>query len=912
MSQFNLKKLIPYLLPIILFAAIAMIYFYPVLQGYKIKQTDIKQHKGMAHEIVSHRDKFDEEPLWIGNMFAGMPSYQVSKVKYSGSIMPFLSDLTQLWLPHPIGILFAYMIGFFIFSLALRIDPLTSLIGAIAYAFSSYFIIIIEAGHNTKALALAYLPPMIGGIISILRGRLWIGALLTVIFLALELYANHLQITYYSIFIILAIGIVELIHQIKKSNTAEFFKRVGVLLAAVLIAILPNIGNLITTYEYSKASTRSPSELTITADGQSNEKIKSTGLDKDYITRWSYGIEETATLLLPNAKGGGSGAIIGDQKEVERLRKENPQFFNFLLKQYQESQNIINTYWGNQPFTSGSVYLGIIVCFLAFLSFFFVKDRLLIALAAASLLTLLLSWGKNLMWFTDFFIDYIPLYNKFRAVSMILIVLEFTIPVFAILFISKLIKSRDELLKEKKRLLIVSASFIGVLLLFWITPTSFFTFMSNNENATFNSMIQNNAGAANYINSNLILLEQYRVEVFQADVIRGLQFIIGAVLFLGLFLIGKIKKSLLIAGLGVLILADLWSVDKKYINNETTPNTSKTANNHFVMYQKPLQRLSPYDANQVDKAILATELQKNPVIASAIQSEITKLKSLNPRPAAAEIEEIQFMELMRGTHYRVLNSVKKLDEDAETAYFHKTLGGYHGAKMKKYQELIDFELGQEHFQLRQAFLQGGKQMAKSLLPSMNVTNMLNARYIIGAVKVKGGQSLTYIENPYALGNAWFVNEIEWVNSANDEITALKNLNPRDKVVIRKEYEKQLGKANINRSANSSIKLKSYSPNELTYTYKASQDQVAVFSEIYYKSGWNAYVNGEKLPYFKANYILRGMLVPKGAGEIVFKFEPITVEVGEKLTWASSVIILLLIGGVLYRSFKNKNDQKAVS
>ena len=912
MSQFNFKKLIPYLLPIILFAAIAMIYFYPALLGYKLKQTDIKQHKGMAHEIVSHRDKFDEEPLWIGNMFAGMPSYQVSKVKYSGSVMPFLTDLTQLWLPHPIGILFAYMLGFFIFSLALRIDPLTSLIGAIAYGFSSYFIIIIEAGHNTKALALAYLPPMIGGIITILRGRLLIGALLTVIFLGLELYANHLQITYYSIIIILAIGIVELIHQIKKSNTLEFFKRVGILLAAVLIAVLPNIGNLITTYEYSKASTRSPSELTITSDGQSNEKIKSTGLDKDYITRWSYGIEETATLILPNAKGGGSGAIIGDQKEVERLRKENPQFFNFLVKQYQESQNIINTYWGNQPFTSGSVYLGIIVCFLAFLSFFFVKDRLILAFAAASILTLFLSWGKNLMWLTDFFIDYIPLYNKFRAVSMILIVLEFTIPVFAILFISKLIKSREAILKERKRLLIASGSFIGVLLLFWITPSSFFSFISDKEQSLFNSMIQNNPSASNYINSNLILLEQYRVEVFQADVIRGLQFIIGAVLLLGLFLVGKIKKTLLLAGLGILILADLWSVDKKYINNETTPNTSKTANNRFVMYQKSLQKKAPYDASQVDQAILARELQENPELAATIQSELTKLKNTNPRPSAAEVQDIQFMELMRGTHYRVLNSIKKMDEDAETAYFHKTLGGYHGAKMKKYQELIDFELGEEHFQLRQAFLQGGNEMAKSLLPSMNVTNMLNAKYIIGAVNLKGGQSLTFIENPYALGNAWFVNEIEWVDSANDEIMALKDLNSRDKVVIRSDYQKQFDQADFNRSANSSIQLTSYSPNELRYRFNAPQDQLAVFSEIYYESGWNAYVNGEKLPYFKANYILRGMIVPKGEGEIVFKFEPITVEVGEKLTWASSIIILLLIAGVLYRSFNNKGNQEEIS
>lgn len=907
MSQFNFKKIIPYLLPIVLFAAIAMTYFYPVLKGYELKQSDIKQHKGMSHEITSHREKFDEEALWIGNMFAGMPSYQVTKVNYSGNIMPFLMDLTLLWNHNPIGILFAYMLGFFIFSLSLRIDPLTSLIGAIAYGFSSYFIIIIEAGHNTKALALAYLPPMIGGVISILRGRYWVGALITVVFLGLELYANHLQITYYSIFILISIGIVEFIHKLKASKTAEFFKSLGILLVAVIIGILPNIGNLITTYEYSKASTRSPSELTISSDGMSNDEIISTGLDKDYITRWSYGIEETATLLLPNVKGGRSGAIIGDEAEVKRLRKENPQFFNFLVQQYQESQNIVNTYWGNQPFTSGSVYIGIIVCFLAFLAFFFVKDRLLIALGAASILTLFLSWGKNLMWLTNFFIDYIPLYNKFRAVSMILIVLEFTIPVFALLFIAKLIKSREELLKQKKRLIIVSSSFVGVLLLFWLTPSSFFTFMSEGEQSFFNKLIINNPDAANYINSNLIQLEQYRVEIFKADVVRGLQFIIGAILFVGLFLIGRIKSNLMVAGLGVLILIDLWSVDKKYINNEVTPNTSKSANNHFAMYQKPQQKLAPYTASQVDRAILAKELNKNPEIATEIQNEINKLKSTNPRPDASKIEDIQFMELMRNTHYRVLNSVKKMDEDAETAYFHKTLGGYHGAKMKKYQELIDFELGEEHFQLRQAFMQGGTELVKSMLPSMNATNMLNAKYIIGAVKVKEGQALTFVENPYALGNAWFVNEVKWVETADEEIKALQSLDPSNKVIVRNNFKELLSKTQFNGGSNSSITLKSYSPNELVYSFSAQQNQVAVFSEIYYISGWNAYINGNEVPYFKANYILRGMEVPKGEGEIVFRFEPLTVEVGEKLTWASSILILLLLGGVIYRTVKTKSD-----
>jgi len=904
MKKLSLKGSIPYLVAIVLFAAIAMVYFYPVLKGYKIKQGDISQHKGMSHELRSHREKFNEEPLWIGNMFSGMPAYQVSNVRYSGDVMPLLKEITQLGLPHPIGILFAYMIGFFIFALCLRINPWLALIGGIAYGFSSYFIIIIEAGHNTKALAIAYLPPLIGGIIATLRGRVLVGFLVTVIFLALELYSNHLQITYYGIFLILGIGIVELIDQLKKNEFNQFLRRVGLLIIAAIVGILPNIGNLITTYEYSKASTRSPSELTITPDGQKNTEVKSSGLDKDYITNWSYGIEETFSLFLPKVKGGASGAILGDEEEIERLRKENPSFFNFLVQEYQENQNVINTYWGNQPFTSGSVYVGVIIFFLAYLALFFVRDRLILAFGVVTILVILLSWGKNFMPFTEFFIDYIPLYDKFRAVSMILVIAEFTLPVFAILFLSKLYRSREELMQEKKKLLLVSGSFLGILLLFWLLPDAFFTFLSQNEKASFDVLRKSNPNVL----TNIQLLEEYRIELFREDLLRSLQFLILAMIVIGLYLMSKIKRNLALTGIAVLVFIDLWSIDKQYINNEVNPKARINSSNRFLSYEKPLDKKAPYAANPVDQAILQKELSENPSILEEINQEVNKKKLEKPRLSQKEIEHIQYMELMRGTHYRVLNTTKKLDNDAQTAYFHKTLGGYHGAKMKKYQELVDFELGEEHFQLRQAFLQGGSSQVNSMLPKMNVTNMLNAKYIIGAVNTQQGQRLTYLENPNALGNAWFVESYKLVSNADEEILALKDLDPAKEAVVRKEYSNLLSQKSYPISPSSKIELKSYLPNQLVYGFNTTQKQFVVFSEIFYDKGWRAYLDGNEIPYFKVNYILRGIELPAGQGELVFKFEPATYAIAEKLTWVSSILILLVIGvtGVtIYKRVKTK-------
>lgn len=906
MKSIDSKKFLPHIVALVLFTAIASVYFYPTFLGYRLKQGDIKQHKGMAHEIRSHRADFNEEPLWLGNMFSGMPAYQVSATQFKGNIIKVIDNVLKFGLPHPVYLLFLYMLGFYILLMCLRINPWLSIVGAIAFAFSSYFLVIIEAGHNSKALSIAYMPALLGGIISILRGRIWLGGLITVVFMGLHLNANHLQITYYLIFVVFIYGIYELVYQLRAGHSKEFFKRAGIAVIAVLIGVLPNIGNILTTYEYSKFSTRSPSELTINPDGSSNEGVKSTGLDKDYITRWSYGIEETITLLVPNAKGGKSGAILADEEEIQRLRQADPQFFNFMVNQYQNEQFIVNTYWGNQPFTSGPVYVGAIVFFLAVLALFFVKSRLIISLGIVTVLALLLSWGKNLMWFTDFFIDYIPLYNKFRAVSMILVIVELVLPIFAVLFLSELYQNRDEILRQKKKILSVSGVFVGVLLVFWVTPDTFFDFLSLDEKQHMNEQLQENQQQSNAIYAGFESIKDYRIDLFKSDLMNSLKYIILALAVLLLYLYGKLNKKVFVLGIGALVLVDLWSLNKQFLNNEEKPGVSKTAADRFLAYQPQEQKLAPYAASPVDKTILQNELNKNAELAQQVEQKIAEVRAEKGRLDQRDIEKIQFLQLMRNTHYRVLNSTAKMDEDAKTAYFHKTLGGYHAAKMKKYQELIDFELGREHFQLRQAFLQGGKDYAQQLLPQMNVTNMLNAKYIIGAVQAGQGQQLAVIQNPHALGNSWLVDDVKFVADANEEIKAFENTDVSKSVIVRESYKDHLS---LSYSVGSTdyIKLESYLPNELIYTYQSANNAFAVFSEIFYDKGWTAYINGEEVPHYRVNYTLRGLELPAGSGEVKFVFDPDSYEFGVVATWVSSVIILLLIGFVAYRKYNKMNS-----
>ncbi len=895
---FDLKKALPHIIAVVLFWSLAAVYYYPALQGYRVVQSDISQHKGMSSELRAHKDIFKEDPLWQGNMFSGMPTYQTSRVDYKGNIFAYFHSITNDLMPMPISMTFFYMLGFYLLMLCIGLNPWLSVFGAIAFGFSSYFYIIIEAGHNSKAFAIGFMAPVLGGVILAYRKNALLGMLLVAISMSIEIFVNHLQVTYYLGFLIIAVGIYYLINYLKEGKTASFLKKSGLLLVGFAIAILANIGNLLTTYEYSKDSTRGKSTLSIKPPNQNDDKIAKEGLDRDYITRWSYGKEETLSLLIADAKGKGSGAVIGDEEEVERLRREQPAFFNYLVQEYQQNGNIVNTYWGNQPITSGNVYVGAIIFLLAFLAMFFVKNTLKWPLFVVLILSILLAWGKNLMWFTDWFIDYFPMYNKFRAVTIIMVIVELIFPLLAALFLVEVIKRREEFESKISSFYKAAGGFLAVLLVLSFTPDSFLDFTSDSEEVTFSQQM-GKAGASNVSLQRQQLID-YRVEVFQSSAYKSVGYVFVAVLLLVLFIKKRINWKMLVVALSVLTLIDLFINNKRFINNEKRSNGAG-----FVMWDKKDNVTTPYAAGAVDQEILRREITREPKIQGEI-NRITQLRQQEEgRLTKGEMEHIAYTTLMRETHYRVLNTAARLDGDARTAYFHKTLGGYHGAKMKKYQELVDFHLGKEQYALQQAIAQGGQSLAKQYLPQMNITNMLNAKYVIGVANTEQGQRQVIIENPNALGNAWFVSALNLVPNADSAILKLSELDLSKTALL--NVSEGLDDKRFSVTQQDEITLVDYLPNKLVYKYNTTSNQFAVFSEIYYDKGWKAYINSKEVKIHEVNFLLRGISIPKGGGELVMVFEPSSYALGSTMAYITSLLIIGLI--VFYIIRKKKTLSK---
>ena len=902
MKDFKFKRIFPHLTALIVFVILSIVYFYPLLEGYKLKQGDIEKHKAMAHEIKSHQEKYNDRILWSGNMFAGMPSYLTSTVKFDGNIARFINKAYHLWLPHPASTLFAYFLGFYILLLCLRINPWLSIIGAIAFAFSSYFVIIIEAGHTSKANAIAYMAPILGGFILTLRGKVKIGMLLIAVFTAGQLYVNHLQISYYLFFVLLFVGIAFFIKAIKEQMLNVFLKRTAFVVLAALLGLLPNLGNLLITFEYAKESTRSKSELTIDETGKSRKNNSSSGLDKSYITQWSYGIDETWTLMVPNVKGGSSYPILGNPDEVERLRKEDPKFFNYLVSEYQNKGNAIGNYFGNQPIVSGPVYIGVVIIFLAILALLFLNSALVYALGAVSLLSILLAWGNNFMGFTEFFIDYIPGYNKFRAVAMILLIAELTLPIMAMLFLQKMIDDRGLIKEGMKKFYAASGLMLAVLAIFYFSPSSMVDLTNDKENQQFQKALLESPNKQNVLYAAQETLLDYRTEKVSQSALSSLKYLVIAIALIYLFQLEKVNQRIFLLGMGGIVFIDLWLLDKQYLNNKENPNAAGK-NEKYISWIKPEKFKIPYDPTTADRQILAIESGKNPEIKQGIDNRINALKKESRgRIDQRKIIDIQYSELMEHTHYRVFNVNARMDQDVRTPYFHKTLGGYHGAKLKKYQEMVDFYLAREHFQLRQAFIQGGVEMVRRYLPQMKVSNMLNAKYIVGPDK-NGKVDELVINNPYAMGNAWFVDEYKIVSNADSAIQAINNIDPKKTLVVMEEHADQLEGMQFSTNNSAKIQLTNYHPEKLTYTYNSTNDALALFSEVYYQGGWKAYVNSQEMPFFRANYIMRAMKLPAGSGEIVFEFKPTTYSIGATVSWASSILMILFAGFFAFSEWK---------
>ncbi len=815
MKNISFRKALPYLSAIAIFVVITMMYFSPLLEGKKLKQSDITQWKGMSKEISDFRDKTGNEALWTNSMFGGMPAYQIS-VEYKGNVLRYADQLMQLFLPQPAGMVFLYMIGFFILLLVLKVDKWLAIAGAVAFAFSSYLFIIFEAGHNSKAHAIGYMAPVLAGIILTYRGRYLAGGVLAAIALSLELLTNHMQITYYLMLISGILVITEFVGSIREKKLPGFAKATGILLIGAIFAVATNITNLWATYEYGKETIRGKTELT------TEKSNRTSGLDKDYATGWSYGVMETFTVLIPNFNGGSSQGALTESSNVYKALKEN----NIDNNQAQNVIRALPLYWGTQPGVAGPVYAGAIIIFLFIFALFIVDNKYKWWLLSATILSVLLAWGKNFMPFTDFFLNYVPGYNKFRAVSMTLVMAELCIPLLAILGLQKAFSGETDKKKLIKYLYYSIGITGGISLFFAIAGSSLFNFVSPADE-------QYKSYFPDWLISALRL---DRAALLSSDSFRSLAFILLAGTAVWAMINQKIKKPVFYSALILLILVDMWTVNRRYLNSES-----------FV--RKSIDAV-PFQPTAADQIIM---------------------KDNDP-------------------DFRVFNqAVGNPFADASTSYFHKSLGGYHGAKLRRYQELIDHHLSKGN---------------------MSVFNMLNTKYFI-APDEKGGQPQVQI-NMQALGNAWFVNNAHMVNNADEEINALTDFVPTETAVYDKRFEEQVKGHIISKDSLATITLTEYKPNHLTYTYETGKEQLAVFSEIYYAKGWNAYIDGKVSPYFRANYVLRAMIVPAGKHTIEFRFEPKVYFTGEKIAFASSMLLVLLaIGSVGFMVFgKSKDEPKA--
>ena len=821
------KNIVFIALAIIAFAVITLVYFTPVLQGKRIKQHDIEMHKGMAQEMTEYRNTTGEETLWTNSAFGGMPTWNIT-VKPKGNLTnPFYRGLT-LGFPHPIGSVFICMLAFFVLLLILDCGFWISFIGAIAYGFTSYLFIVIGAGHNAKAMAMAYMPAVIAGVLLTYKGKYLWGWLLTAFALAFEVRANHLQITYYLAIIIAILIIAELISDIREKKLVHFIKGSAGLAVAAILGTLTCSTALYGSYEFGKETTRGKPVLT------RNEANQTKGLDRDYITQWSYGKGETWSLLIPNAKGGAS-AYIGSKNPA--LEKADSRFRSNIAQS--------NAYWGDQPGTSGPVYVGAIVVFLFVLGALTVKGKLKWALLIATLLSILLSWGKNFMGFTNFFLDHFPGYNKFRAVSMTLVIAEVTMPLLGFLGLAEIAKTPDSFKKHQKKFFIALGVTAGFCLLFYLVPKVFFNFLSQGEAEQFASMSKGKDGAV--YAAFATQLENVRIAIFRKDTLRSLLFIILAAIPLFLYGKGKLKGQIAFPILAALVLVDMFPIDKRYLNND-----------NFI------------DGKRYDK----------PFIASTADKAILEDNALD---------------------FRVADITKDMFNDASTCYFHKSLGGYSGAKLRRYQDVITQYLGGELNQLRSA--KTGEDLLQAL-SQQKVLNMLNTKYVIY------NPNSQPFQNPFAQGNAWVVNDIRWVDTPNEEIDAIATTDLQRTAIMNKEFEQQVGNYRLSDSIQGQIELIDYKPNKLAYNFKANNNQLVVFSEIWTTKGWKMTIDGQEHPLLRANYILRCAMIPSGEHEIVMEYAPRAYMVGNKVSFASSLILVLGLIGALVFTFKPKKEKKA--
>lgn len=821
-----MKKLLPDLIAILAFVLLSFAYFFPAdIENRILFQHDTAAGAGAGQEVKEYYEQTGERSRWTNSLFGGMPMYQIAPSYDSTKSLQWVQKAYQLFLPDYVCLTFMLMLGFYILLRVFGIPVWLAGLGGIMWAFSSYFFILISAGHIWKFITLAYVPPTIAGIVLAYRGKLLWGGILTALFVALQITSNHVQMSYYFFFVILFFVGAYFEKAWRTKTLPQFFKASAVLIVAALVGIAANVSNLYHTYAYSKETMRGKSELVQTGDAA---KQTSSGLDRDYITQWSYGIDETLTLLVPNFKGGASAAL--SQSETA-MSKANPM--------YSSLYGSLTQYFGTQPMTSGPVYVGAFVLFLFVLGCFIVKGPLKWALIGATFFSIVLSWGKNFMPLTDFFIDYVPLYNKFRAVSSILVIAEFTIPLLAIFALKRLLEEPEILKQEKKPLGISLLLTAGIALLLAVAPGSIGSgYVPAQEAQMLQNAVNQQMIPANELSGILANLGEMRAELVSSDALRSFIIIGIGCSLLWLYASGKLRSSLTIAGITILCLADMWGVNKRYLNDaQFVPHSIRT---------------ETFTKTNTDELIL----------------QDTSLD------------------------YRVLNFATSTFDDNNTSYWHKSVGGYHPAKLRRYQEMIEHHISPEMQATYKAIATAGGEMDSVDANKFRVLNMLNTKYFIFPA---GQQRQTVpILNPHAYGNAWFVNKVQYVNNANEEIDALDSIIPTETAVVDARFKDVLkGTTESYKDSLSSIRLTSYTPNRLTYETNNAQDGIAVFSEIYYPDGWHVTIDGQPAELARADYILRTMYVPAGQHTIEMRFDPTSLHVTEGIAYGA--LALLVIG-----------------
>ena len=828
------KKILPDIIAVVAFALIAFAYFFPAdIEGRILYQHDTSAGRGAGQEALEYYQKTGERTRWTNATFGGMPTYQTAPSYNSTDGLVQVIKAYHLWLPENVWYVFVYLLGFYILLRAFDFRQSLAALGAIVWAFSSYFFIIIAAGHIWKVWALAYLPPLIAGLVLTYKGKYFWGFLLTALFTAFEVNANHVQMTYYYLFVIALMIVAFLVEALRQGQLARFLKASAVCVVAAAIGICINISNLYHTWQYSKESMRGKSELV----KENNANQTDSGLERDYITQWSYGIGETWTLLVPNAKGGASVPLAANEGA---MKKANPMYSNIYAQ--------IGQYWGEQPGTSGPVYVGAFVLMLFILGLFIVKGPMKWALLAATILSILLSWGKNFMGLTNFFIDYFPLYSKFRTVASILVIAEFTIPLLAMMALKKIIDEPDFLKKNIKYLYTSFALTGGACLLFALAPSLFFSdFVSSAEMEALKQF------PADQLNPLLDNLREVRRSIFTSDCWRSLVVIVAGTLCLLLFQARKIKTPYLIGALILLCLVDMWTVNKRYLYDD--------------MFVSKMVKETPPQMTSADEAILQD-------------------KSLD---------------------YRVLNFATNTFNENETSFYHKSVGGYHAAKLRRYQEMIEAYIMPQMQAAMKTVAEAGGNFAEvkgdSIYP---VINMLNTKYFIFPLQ---GGDVTPLQNPYAYGNAWYVDKVEYAANANEEIDKVGQCDLRHVAVADNSFKAVLGES-VSQDSTARVTITDYQPNHLTYTAESEKGGVIVFSEIYYPE-WTATIDGKPAEVGRVNYILRALNVQPGKHEIVLDFHPASVASTETVAYAALAILLLtLIGGAVIKWRRCQDVDKA--